>query len=49
MTDTLYTTISSPIDDLLLTGDGERLARLYMRPVDGSDWRMLICPCGSMS
>ena len=40
MADTLYTTISSPIDDLLLTGDGERLTRLYMRPVDGSDWRI---------
>jgi methylated-DNA-[protein]-cysteine S-methyltransferase len=40
MADTLYTTISSPIDDLLLTGDGERLTRLYMRPVDGSGWRI---------
>jgi len=40
MADTLYTTISSPIDDLLLTGDGERLTQLYMRPVDGSDWRI---------
>jgi methylated-DNA-[protein]-cysteine S-methyltransferase len=40
MPETLYTVIPSPIGDLLLTSDGERLTRLYMRPVDGSDWRI---------
>jgi len=50
MADTLYTTISSPIDDLLLTGDGERLTRLYMRPVDGSDcWRDCVTCCQAVT
>jgi methylated-DNA-[protein]-cysteine S-methyltransferase len=35
---TLYTIVASPIDDLLLTGDGQSVTRLWMRPLDGGEW-----------
>src|SRR3954469_6800214 len=38
MAETLYTIVPSPIDDLLLTGDGHSLTRLWMRPGDRGDW-----------
>jgi methylated-DNA-[protein]-cysteine S-methyltransferase len=38
MAETLYTIVPSPIDDLLLTGDGHSLTRLWMQPRDRGEW-----------